>query len=480
MDCNANISQCRLASSRDPSSFSVSPALLPPVVSSAESDSIERIGDWLQDVSTAKHMRRIANQAAAHFVAHNKSKFTQAATTPIASPCLAAQKNVQPVNGHVSMMSTRSGSEKSIFQPKKVLILTKLTRYEFEKKVHDDVSETQLEKILNRRGSNYNRLLKKHELHHQYLQKISEELSRAGIESRIVQRFDYTSEAIDWADAVFSAGGDGTFLMAASKIHNRDKPVIGINTDPEGSEGYMCLMRKDSQEHFGATLQRLLNGDFQWLFRQRIRITVTGDNGVGDSVELHDQQLNRHPSTSRWTDNLRSQSPERSQPKTSRKRVKTSPSKERITVELPVLALNEVFIGESLSSRVSYYEIQIDDEKMLKQKSSGLTICTGTGSTSWYFNINKLTDQCVYDLMKIVSDKCNVSLPVNDKSIVSDICKQFNQKLIFDPDLPQLAFCVRDPVFNATFPATRQRGHATRICVKSRGYDAHLVRNQQD
>ena len=67
------ISQCRLASSRDPSSFSVSPALLPPVVSSAESDSIERIGDWLQDVSTAKHMRRIANQAAAHF-AHNKSK----------------------------------------------------------------------------------------------------------------------------------------------------------------------------------------------------------------------------------------------------------------------------------------------------------------------------------------------------------------------------------------------------------------------
>ena len=42
-----------------------------------------------------------------------------------------------------------------------------------------------------------------------------------------------------------------------------------------------------------------------------------------------------------------------------------------------------------------------------------------------------------------------------------------------------MAFCVRDPVFNATFPATRQRGHATRICVKSRGYDAHLVRNQQ-
>ncbi|ETN81218.1 hypothetical protein NECAME_08698 [Necator americanus] len=46
-------------------------------------------------------------------------------------------------------------------------------------------------------------------------------------------------------------------------------------------------------------------------------------------------------------------------------------------MQLPVLALNEVFIGESLSSRVSYYEIQIDNSKMVKQKSSGIAICTG-------------------------------------------------------------------------------------------------------
>lgn len=46
-------------------------------------------------------------------------------------------------------------------------------------------------------------------------------------------------------------------------------------------------------------------------------------------------------------------------------------------MQLPVLALNEVFIGESLSSRVSYYEIQIDSGVMVKQKSSGIAICTG-------------------------------------------------------------------------------------------------------
>lgn len=53
-----------------------------------------------------------------------------------------------------------------------------------------------------------------------------------GIEYKIVQRFDFDLDLINWADVVISAGGDGTFLSAASKIKNRNKPLIGINTDP--------------------------------------------------------------------------------------------------------------------------------------------------------------------------------------------------------------------------------------------------------
>ncbi|EYC08483.1 hypothetical protein Y032_0065g3577 [Ancylostoma ceylanicum] len=315
----------------------------------------------------------------------------------------------------------------------------------------------------------------------------------AGVESRVVQRSDYNEEALQWADAIMTAGGDGTFLLAASRIHQKDKPVIGINTDPQGSEGYMCLMRKLPKEHFRSALQRLLDGDFDWLYRQRIRITLSGDaqNGVGDSIDLHDRQLNQEPSTTRWLDAYSTPSssvhrtPQHRSPrcsdaeaslnavKKSKKRPR-SPS-ERVTVQLPVLALNEVFIGESLSSRVSYYEIQIDDGKMVKQKSSGIAMCTGTGSTSWYFNINKLTEQCVSELLRIVSDRCEVSLPVDDKKVVSDICTTFNQQLIFSPDLRRMAFTVRDPIFNATFPPITPRGFAEKIVVKSRGYDAHLV-----
>lgn len=46
-------------------------------------------------------------------------------------------------------------------------------------------------------------------------------------------------------------------------------------------------------------------------------------------------------------------------------------------INLPNLALNEVFIGESLSARVSYYLMSIDDGPFFKQKSSGIIVCTG-------------------------------------------------------------------------------------------------------
>jgi len=38
---------------------------------------------------------------------------------------------------------------------------------------------------------------------------------------------------LKWADAVFTAGGDGTFLSVATKIKDQDKPLIGVNTTPE-------------------------------------------------------------------------------------------------------------------------------------------------------------------------------------------------------------------------------------------------------
>ena len=46
----------------------------------------------------------------------------------------------------------------------------------------------------------------------------------------VVENADLNEDVIEKSDAVFSAGGDGIFLMAANKIVDRNKPIIGINT----------------------------------------------------------------------------------------------------------------------------------------------------------------------------------------------------------------------------------------------------------
>ncbi|VDQ03459.1 unnamed protein product [Trichobilharzia regenti] len=53
-----------------------------------------------------------------------------------------------------------------------------------------------------------------------------------GLEVRVVDRRTYSMDSVNWADVVFTAGGDGTFLFGASKILHPNKPVIGLNTDP--------------------------------------------------------------------------------------------------------------------------------------------------------------------------------------------------------------------------------------------------------
>lgn len=40
-------------------------------------------------------------------------------------------------------------------------------------------------------------------------------------------------------------------------------------------------------------------------------------------------------------------------------------------------------MGEIHAARVSSYDVQIDNNPVIRQKSSGLTVSTGTGSTAW-------------------------------------------------------------------------------------------------
>jgi len=356
-------------------------------------------------------------------------------------------------------------------------VLTKVSRYEFEKLRHDSLSERELEQELTSRGSNYAAIRHHHNIHKALEVSVVETLEKAGLEIRLVKRIqEYTDDLVKWADMVVTTGGDGTFLMGASKIFDRNKPVIGINTDPTRSEGHLCLPK-----HYSFNIQEavdmLLSGKFRWFFRKRLRITLTGDPDkiTQPPVELKEQQL-QYPEY-RYMDLMNETSSEDDNSIDHPFKETTNDNIE-VSRTLPILALNEIYIGESLSSRVSYLEIQVDREPIFKSRNSGLCISTGTGSTSWIFNINKLTHHAVETLIKIIFETTRFPLNWKDSKFVEAVTSKFNNLLVFDAESPVMCYTLRDPISVGTYPSPSElkpRGKARNIVVKSKCFDACLV-----
>ena len=89
-------------------------------------------------------------------------------------------------------------------------------------------------------------------------------------------RESYCTEDVDWADAIFAAGGDGNFLFASSKVLTSDKIVVGLNTDPSWSEGYLCL-RPSKLNSLTDVLRQALEGRYPVIKRWRIRVRLNGE-----------------------------------------------------------------------------------------------------------------------------------------------------------------------------------------------------------
>uniref|UniRef100_A0A6A7FUK4 NAD kinase 2, mitochondrial n=1 Tax=Hirondellea gigas TaxID=1518452 RepID=A0A6A7FUK4_9CRUS len=338
----------------------------------------------------------------------------------------------------VCMNSSAEWSSVPVFNPKKILILTKISRYEFERLMNQQLTEDELKQSLQSRGSDYNMLLHFHNLHKKVEASVSNAFEDAGITTRVVNRLDYTDETIDWADAVVTTGGDGTYLLAASRIQNNDKPVIGFNSDPNRSKGQLCLPEKYSF-NVPEAVEKLLKGMFRWQFRSRIRITLIGDQVNEPPVELHDQQLlcpeNRYLDIDQQ---LRKERP-------IKQYVASDDAEKELDIRvLPVLALNEVFIGECVSARVSYLELKFDGSEPIKQKCSGLIVSTGTGSTSWTYNVNKLTEQSMEQILNIALEETGQGTGGTDPKVVSRITEKFNELLLNDPEDNRLVYTIRD------------------------------------
>ncbi|XP_030048902.1 NAD kinase 2, mitochondrial isoform X3 [Microcaecilia unicolor] len=372
--------------------------------------------------------------------------------------CSAAAAVHRPPSGARCFTTRQQQCQAVLFRPSRVAVVAKTTRYEFEQQRYRyaGLSEEDLKELLALKGSSYNGLLERHNIHTRNVEHIVHSLRKEGIDVQLVKRREYDEETVRWADAIISAGGDGTMLLAASKILDRSKPVIGVNTDPERSEGHLCLPVRYTYA-FPEALHKLYRGEFRWQWRQRIRIYLEGTGINLTPVDLHEQQLSLEQHSRAHLNVQEHKSAEVLGP-----------------YLLPLRALNEVFIGESLSSRASYYEISVDDGPWEKQKSSGLNVCTGTGSKAWSYNINKMAFQAVDEVLKIAKKQeyLNVSL---DRKLIEEVTRAYNDSLLYSPEEPKMMFSIREPIANRVFSSSRQRGFSSKICLRSRCWDACMV-----
>ncbi|KAK2179644.1 hypothetical protein NP493_478g01052 [Ridgeia piscesae] len=360
-------------------------------------------------------------------------------------------------------VSTKEILPERDFKLERVILMRKVTRYEYERQLIQPDSEEELKNYLISKGSDYDSLLERHTEYFSTLESIQAMLQKHNIEFKTVKRFDCDTDLIKWADAIFTAGGDGMFLMASSKVKGHDLPVIGINTDPIRSEGRLCLSKQYSIDFDGA-LDRIINGEFRWIWRKRIRLTMSGKYTRVDPVDLQRQCL-LYPEM-RFMEHVKENE------------VYNHVSEvleEKPSHILPICALNEVFIGESLSARVSFYEVSIDGSERVRQKSSGITTSTGTGSTSWFFNINHIPKENVSQILSTAKRLGNWGVDVTDDKLLQEVTDAFNYSLKFDPEDGRMAYTVRDPIAAGIFRVPQPKGFCQTMNIKSRMWDGWLV-----
>jgi NAD+ kinase len=133
---------------------------------------------------------------------------------------------------------------------------------------------------------------------------------------------DLEPTLFDNKDLVITAGGDGTVIRAAHYIE--DIPLLGINSEPEYSEGALTSLKDNELDY----LKKILIGNYSILEKERA--VVIKNNHV---------------------------------------------IKEK--------ALNEIYIGSEKQFVTSRYIIKYKG-KSEEQRSSGVLVATSGGSSAWY------------------------------------------------------------------------------------------------
>eukprot|EP01012_Entosiphon_sulcatum_P008670 TRINITY_DN14756_c0_g1_i1.p1 TRINITY_DN14756_c0_g1~~TRINITY_DN14756_c0_g1_i1.p1 ORF type:complete len:526 (+),score=98.81 TRINITY_DN14756_c0_g1_i1:589-2166(+) len=295
-----------------------------------------------------------------------------------------------------------------------VLIVSKDTRFEQER-IRLGCGEKDLETVqqaFTKAGLPFARLHQSFAEHERAVQTIAAAFqSRVGVPVRIVKSNALTAEDVRKACLVISAGGDGTFLKTASMFKDsKDPPVLGINTDPDRSRGALCTL--SVRDNLAGCVDFLATSNFPVTKRSRIKVVMTSPDGV------------RHPS---------------------------------------FYVLNEVFFAEKNPARASTYELRVDDAGAETQRSSGVLVCTGTGSTAWMKNALQIP----HDTTARVLQEAGHRVPGVELERITAVVNEFN---IFGHSSAYVQYLVREPVPTRPGESFQHRhGWARKLILKALG-----------
>lgn len=157
---------------------------------------------------------------------------------------------------------------------------------------HSELNDVELEEKIRCRGTDFDALIYYHNLHKAVEHKVVDCFRANGVEVKLVNRLTINPELLRWTDILVPVGGDGTFLLAASRASplfiENSVPIVGFNSDPMRSEGRLMLPKQYSTDVQDA-VKKLLKGDFDWMHRSRLRITLLGVNGNAPvPIDLHE------------------------------------------------------------------------------------------------------------------------------------------------------------------------------------------------